>query len=134
MTEMPQKILSAKISKRNDEKKLVFGFASVVEDEEGRPVIDHQNDIIPVDEMEAAAYDFVLHSRSGDRMHKSFGVSTLVESVALTPEKREAMGLPAGPSSWWVGFKVHDDATWRQVVDGTLSEMSIFGSSESADV
>ena len=49
--------LTGKIAKRDDEKFLVFGWASMAD------VTDSQGDIISIDTPEKAAYDFVLHIR-----------------------------------------------------------------------
>ena len=51
--------LTGKIAKRDDEKFLVFGYASMAD------VTDSQGDVISIDTLEKAAYDFVLHSRMG---------------------------------------------------------------------
>lgn len=118
----------AQIAKVDDERRLAFGWASVAVDAEGRPVIDHQGDYIPVLELERAAYDYVVKSRDASEMHGRRGVATLVESVVMTPEKYAAMGMPRGPVGWWVGFKVHDDSVWTGVKDGTYREFSIGGS------
>jgi hypothetical protein len=127
----------ADIAKTDVAKRQVFGYASVVR-KDGLPVTDRQGDIIEPDEMENAAYDFVLNSRVGGNMHKrdAFNrphhVSDLIESFAVTPAKLEGLGVPAQiaksvPVGWWVGFKVWDDDAWQDVVDGKLSGFSIHG-------
>ena len=50
--------LTGKIAKRDDEKFLVFGYASMAD------VTDSQGDVISIDTPEKAAYDFVLHGRT----------------------------------------------------------------------
>jgi hypothetical protein len=118
----------AQIAKVDDDRRLAFGWASIAVDGEGRPVVDHQGDYIPVPELERAAYDYVAKSRDASEMHGRRGVATLVESVMMTPEKYAAMGMPQGPIGWWVGFKVHDDDVWRRVKSGDYREFSIGGS------
>lgn len=119
--------ISVPISKVDAEKRQVFGWASVVTDESGAAIVDKQGDIIPVDELERAAYGYVLKSREGADMHERRAVSDLIESVVLTAEKREAMGVPAGPCGWWVGYQVQDAEAWAAIKSGDRSEFSIGG-------
>lgn len=121
-------------AKTDDEKKLVFGWASIT-DRDGQPVADRQGDIIALEEVEKSAYQYVVKSRTGGRQHRRneedgtpFHASDLVESLVVTPEKREAMGLPDSvPNGWWVGFKVRDDDTWDAVKKGDVTGFSIHG-------
>lgn len=118
------------ITKVDDDQRLVFGWASIGIDKDGTVIEDRQGDILDdVDEIEKAAYDFVLHSRDGGEMHVRKGVSTLVESVVFTPEKTRAMGIPDGtvPTGWWVGYKVNDDEVWKAVKDGKYRMFSVHG-------
>jgi hypothetical protein len=124
-------------SKLDPYKRQVFGFAGVVQ-KDGHAVTDRQGDVIDPEEMESAAYDFVLNSRVGGSMHKRDAfdqphhVSDLIESFAVTPEKLQALGIPAEiaksvPVGWWTGFKVWDDDAWQDVLDGKLTGFSIHG-------
>ncbi|MBQ3337563.1 MAG: hypothetical protein IJG80_09185 [Selenomonadaceae bacterium] len=115
--------LTGKITKRDDDKFLVFGWASMAD------VTDSQGDVISLDTLEKAAYDFVLHSRTGGEMHSVMGVASLVESIVFTPKKLEAFGLAkdALPPGWWVGFKVHDTETWQKIKNGAYNDFSIGG-------
>jgi hypothetical protein len=125
--------IRGEISKMNDEKKQVFGWASVIE-VNGEPVIDLQGDVMTIDTIEKAAYTYVHGSRKGGRQHQRNGeeplhVSDMIESFVLTPEKKSAMGLPDNvPTGWWVGFQINDDDTWDAYKDGRLKEFSIHGS------
>lgn len=119
------------ISKVDNEKKRVFGWASVGIRKDGQVVIDKQGDLIddPA-EMEDAAYNFVLHSRDGGEMHIRKGVSTLIESFVITPEKAKALGIPDGilpQSAWWTGWQVHDDDVWKGVKSGKYKMFSVHG-------
>lgn len=79
-------------------------------------------------DLEDAVYDYVLASREADEMHvKLTGVAKIVESVMLTPDKLEKMGLSGDRVGWWVGFRVEDDAVWKKVKDGTYPMFSIRG-------
>lgn len=125
-----------KILKSNDDKRLVFGWASVSMRVDGELIEDWQADIVEPEELEKAAYDFVLLYREGGEMHERGGVAVLVESVVFTEEKMQAMGIPAGtlPVGWWIGFKVLDEEVWEKVKDGTYSMFSIEGEAQRVEV
>ena len=120
------------ISKVNQDKQQVFGWASITEIN-GEPVIDLQGDYIHIDEVEKSAYDYVVKSRHGGDMHARDGekpkvIGTMIESMVVTPEKREQMGLPdTMPTGWWVGFQVEDPDVWQMVKSGERTGFSIHG-------
>lgn len=135
--------LTGEFSKFDEDKQVAFGWASIA-DIDGKPVVDRQNDVIKIDDLEEAAYSYVLKSRVGGEMHRreiSLGqsvgkrgtkprhVATLIESMVFTPEKIEKMGLPPGsvPNGWWIGFKVHDEGVWEKVKKGDYAAFSIHG-------
>lgn len=126
-------------SKFDEDKRQVFGWASVVE-VDGQPVIDRQGDWITPDEIEKAAYEYVIKSRVGGHQHKrteqgAFHASDMIESIVFTPEKIAKMGLPDDfPVGWWVGYKVRDDETWAKVKKGDITGFSIHGRGKRAQV
>lgn len=125
------RIADATITKVDEDKRLVFGWASIIKDEVGKVLLDRQDDYIDDEsELEKAAYSYVLNSRDGGEMHIRKGVSTMVESVVLTKEKQEALGIPAGtlPIGWWIGFRVNDDRVWDEVKKGGYIGFSVHGS------
>ena len=125
-------VWDAEIAKADSDKQQIFGWASVVE-VNGEPVVDLQGDRISVEEMEKAGYEYVMKSRKGGDMHlrnnwEPIQKSEMIESFIVTPEKREAMGLPDSvPSGWWVGFKVQDPEVWDMVKTGKRTGFSIHG-------
>lgn len=123
------------ISKVDDDKRQVFGWASIVE-VGGQPVVDLQGDLMDIDTIEKAAYNYVQKSRKGGNQHqKGFQASEMIESFIVTEEKKRQMGLPDEmPTGWWVGFQVHDEDTWQQVKRGERTEFSIHGSGVRKDV
>lgn len=125
-----------KIAKSDDEKRLVFGWASVSMRVDGEVIEDWQEDIVEPEELEHAAYEYVLLYRDGSEMHERGGVASLVESVVFTEEKMKAIGIPEGtlPVGWWIGFKVLDEDVWEKVKDGTYSMFSIEGTAERVEV
>ena len=118
--------ITAKIAKADEH--LIFGWASVAADADGIPVVDSQGDVIPIDELEQAAYRFVEFSGTGGEMHSKLGVAKLVESAVFTPEKIAALGLSTEiPLGWWVGFRVTDEEVWQKIKSGVYSMFSIGG-------
>ena len=122
------------IEKTDTDKRQVFGYCTVTH-VNGEEVIDRQGDYVPLDEIEKAAYTYVVNSRKGGDMHARDGemplqTSDMVESFVVTPEKLRTMGLDenAIPHGWWVGFKVNDDKQWEMVKSGERTAFSIHGS------
>ena len=118
--------------KSDDEKMLAFGWASVSMRVDGEVIEDWQKDIVEPEELERAAYEYVLLYREGGEMHERGGAAVLIESVVFTEEKMQAMGIPAGtlPVGWWIGFKVLDEEVWEKVKDGTYPMFSFEGEAE----
>lgn len=115
------------------EEHLAFGWASVAVDANGQVVVDSEGDSIPIEELEQAAYRFVLESRQGGEMHATIGGATLVESVVFTQPKLEALGVENVPLGWWVGFKITDEDLWQKIKAGDYPMFSIGGSAQRED-
>ena len=117
------------IKKLDEPQRLVFGVLSKIVNEDGTPVVDSQGDIIPLDELEKAAYEYVQSSRQADVMHDGVSAGELVESFVSTPEKRAAQGVAKSNDRsvyWWVGYRVTPQA-FAKVQAGELREFSIGG-------
>jgi hypothetical protein len=123
--------LGLNVVKVDADQRKVFGWASVAA-VDGVPVVDKQEDIIPIHELEKAAHDFTLYSRTQGDMHTDIGVGRLIESVVIDADKRAA-GLVAKDEQgrlvdgWWVGFQVDDDGVWQAHKRGDRLEFSIGG-------
>ena len=122
---------SFSIYKTSDDKRLVFGWASVSITVDGEQLEDHQKDLIDPEDLEEAAYEYVLNFRDTGEEHNQ-GLrkkGKLVESCVFTAEKQKAMGIPEGilPIAWWIGFKIEDDEAWEKVKNGTYRMFSIEG-------
>jgi hypothetical protein len=117
------------IVKVDAEQRLVFGWANVAVRKDGETVTDSHNHQIDPDDLENAAYLFNLQFREMNERHTEMCKGQLVESLAVTPDKLEAMGLKkdALPQGWWVGFYVQDDGCWEKVKKGEYSMFSIEG-------
>lgn len=114
------------IKKYVPDQQLIFGWASVIE-KDGKVIVDKQGDIIGPEELENAAYEFVLISRDHGDMHKRTSTGKLVESMVFTKEKQEALGVDLGQVGWWTGFKINDSALWAAHKRGERPEFSIGG-------
>ena len=128
-------VLSVEILKSSeDEQRLVFGIASVIE-ENGKPVIDWQSDIILPATIQKAAHRYVSEARVGKMFHDGKPVAEIVESMVATKESLtaflKAFKLPVPDQfprlGWWVVYKVHDDVAWELVKKGVLKAFSIGG-------
>lgn len=125
----------AKIVKIDNDEHLVFGWANVAVRKDGTEVVDSHDHHIPSEDLEYAAYVYVLKFREGDEMHTEEVKAHLVESFYVTPEKLEKMGLPSDslPQGWWVGFYIEDDELWTRVKNGTYRMFSIAGVAQVVD-
>jgi hypothetical protein len=126
-------MLPLDIKKADPDQHLIFGWASVVE-KNGKAIIDKQGDVIPVSELENAAYEFTLNSRTHGDMHRTHGGAKLVESMVFSKDKQKALGIDLGQVGWWVGFKVHDEELWAAHKRGDRPEFSIGGAAVPVDV
>lgn len=126
------------IAKMDDDKRLVFGWASISFTADGEQLEDLQHDLILPEDLEEAVYEYVLHFRDTGEEHRPHlrKKGKLVESCVFTAEKQRAMGLPEGilPVGWWIGFKIEDDDAWEKVKNGTYRMFSIEGKAQRVPV
>ena len=114
------------VTKMDDEKRIVYGYASVIS-KNGEPIVDRQGDVISADELEKAASEFMLGARSGKTMHKGEATTTIIHSFPMTNETKKAYQIESPYEAWLIAVKVHDDDTWEKVKAGTLKDFSIGG-------
>lgn len=113
----------------------VYGYASTSVDSAGNLVVDHQGDIIPPDELEAAVTGFLRSEAATNVEHQGPDVGRVIETALITPERLESYGLaidedsphPAPQVGWLVGFEVLDAEAAAAVRKGELVELSIEG-------
>jgi len=118
--------LSAEISKVDVDRRLVYGWASVIE-EKGEPVTDSHDDQISLDELQAAAHDFIDNARVGKLMHRGRQVARIVESVVFSTDVQKALGIDLEKVGWFIAMKIEDEDVWKQVKAGELKAFSIGG-------
>jgi broad specificity phosphatase PhoE/2'-5' RNA ligase/cation transport regulator ChaB len=135
------------IWKVDEEKRLVFGWASICM-VDGRMITDTQGDQILPSTLEDAAFSFVLDSRKAGEMHEAngngtvTGVGQLVESLFVDAQKIDAMvsslqqqGISASMTmpicGWWVGFRLTPEV-FARVKDNTYRAFSVGGKGKRA--
>lgn len=119
------------ITKADEDKRLVFGWANIATRANGEVIQDWQDDIVDPEDLEEAVYEYVLNFRDSGEQHNPDlrKKGRMVESVVFTDEKLEAMGIPKGtvPLGWWIGFYVDDDTAWEKIKNGTYKMFSVEG-------
>lgn len=123
-----------RISKSVEDKQLVFGWANIAVDIDGTYPLDWDGDVTPPEELEKAAYTFVLKYRATGENHQGGVKGNLVESIMFTKEKQQAMGIPEGivPEGWWVGFHIPDKEVFAKIKSGEYEMFSVQGSAHRA--
>lgn len=106
--------------------RFVRGWASVIE-KDGKPVEDHQGDVIEMAELRTAAHRFVSNARVAKAMHKGQQVGDVVESVLIDDEFAKAVGMTDTRRGWWIGMEVLDESIRKRVRSGELRAFSIGG-------
>lgn len=119
----------AKVVKVDSDRRLVFGWANVSINKSGVQLTDSHFEQIDPEDLENAAYNFVLSFRDMNADHTEPVLGQLVESMMFTPEKCVALGLECGAvdTGWWVGFYVEDDTAWEKVKKNEYAMFSIEG-------
>lgn len=120
---------AVKVAKTADDKQLVFGWANVAKDANGKYPLDWDGDVTNPEDLEAAAYSFVLKHRATGEQHQGDVKGQLVESIMFTKEKQEALGIPDGvlPEGWWVGFHIEDKEVFAKIKSGEYEMFSVQG-------
>ena len=108
------------ILKRNDEKRIVTGLVLVPEK------YDAQLEIISAEEIEKAAYDYMLRSRNIDTMHQTNAPIYVVESY-VAPCDLTIEGTPVIKGSWVLSVFITDDVLWEKVKKGDYRGFSVLG-------
>lgn len=116
--------MTHRIFKTDDERRIVFGWASVIS-ENGEPVTDLQGDQIEPAELLDATTKFMADVRLAKAMHDGAGIGEVLHSFPLLADIAKSLGIETQREGWLVGVKVHDDAVWQRVKSGELGAFSI---------
>lgn len=121
------------IAKADTRERTVTGWAAIVTRDDGTPVIDADDHIIPVDVLKRAVQRaFVDSSGKGkvgiNHERKAQGSADLVESLVVTKELRKALGLgDSGREGWIATLRVTDPKVIERIQSGELRELSLKG-------
>lgn len=117
------------VVKSRDEQHLVSGWASVSINADGSVPLDWDDDVIAPATLEKAAINFMKEFALSGEMHNGDSKGVVVESIVLTKEKQEAIGIPEGcvPEGWFITVEVQDQEVYKKVKDGTYKMFSIQG-------
>ena len=118
---------------KNEERQIVYGWASVIE-KDGKEIVDRQDDVIKIDELLTAAHEFVSDARVAKLMHQGEEIGEIVESIVFTKELQKALGIDLKQIGWFIGMHVIDDDIWKMVKQGELGAFSIGGKAIREDI
>lgn len=127
--------LAFEVLRKDAQQRRVYGWFSVANDKDGKPIVDRQGDVIDIAELEAAAADFVKEYRQGGEEHQGGAPHKLIASMVFSREVQDAMGIPKGvlPEGWFGGFEISDEA-FSKLAKGELLMFSIEGEAETESV
>jgi hypothetical protein len=126
MSEMTKINVTAEILKRDDEERLVYGWA-YVSTVKGDISLDHSGEFIRPEQLAKATTNFMLSMRTAKRMHSGGKIGEVVHSMPITNDVAKALGIQSDREGWLVAVKVYDDQVWQDVKSGKLAAFSIGG-------
>lgn len=127
-----RKRITLEVIHKQEEKRLVTAWASVVSDDNGQPIVDADQDVILISDLEDAVNkSFADGGRErGKVMHSGKAKADIVQFFTLSKIERQSLGFGEGREGLIVKFRVNDPETWEAVKAGFLPELSIGGSGE----
>lgn len=120
-------MLTATVAKAAPTGKTVWAWASVIE-ENGKPVVDHQGDVISEAELEKSFDEYMQESRDVGLSHTTMGHGRVTQGLVFTKELQQALGIDLGRVGSLVKIQVDDPKVQKRVASGELRELSIGGS------
>jgi hypothetical protein len=120
------------ILKTDDEKRLVYAWASVVKTG-GKVVTDSQGDRISFDELHKAAQRFTKTARVMKVEHQGPQVGEWVYSMVIDDDVAKSLGMPKnGPRGLLLAGRLdttpEGEAAWQGIKSGDYNDLSIGGS------
>ena len=121
------------ILKRNDEERMVYGWANISVTG-GDIVVDKHGEMIVAEELEKAATGFMKSARIAKAMHEGASVGEVVHSMPLTAQIKKAFGVKTPHEGWMIGMHIKNDEIWKRVKSGELKAFSIGGTARKREV
>lgn len=118
--------IQGEVVKLDKERRVAYGWFSVIE-EDGEAIVDAQGDVIKEGVLLDAVHEFAVDSRAGRILHRGHRIADIVESIMLTKDVQDALGIDLGRVGWFGAMKFRDDETWARVKSGELQAFSIGG-------
>lgn len=119
------------VKSKDEEKRYIFGYASVSIDASGQLVVDAEGDSIDPDDLQAGAYEFMIASQVVGEEHQRMDLGKIIESFFYDADKLEVMGLvpdaTTHQAAWWVGLYIEDQKLWDSIKSGDKLSFSIGG-------
>ena len=111
------------IKSLEQEQRRMWGWASIIE-KNGKVYVDSHGDAIDQKALLDAAEDFMkrrvlLSEHTGEKRGE------VVQSMVMTKELQDALGIDLGIIGWLVCVKVESDEMWQQAKDGKFTGFSI---------
>jgi hypothetical protein len=125
-------VLEGAIAKADDSRQRLFGWASIAVQKDGTPLLDLQGDLIDIEDLEEAWYEYVQSSGELNFQHSGPVRGHLIEAMVFTPDKIAALGLPPDsmPQGAWVGFHLPESDDYQLVKHQGFFMFSIEGFAE----
>lgn len=123
---MTQFQIKIPVLKSDQALRVVYGWASVIE-QQGQAHIDRQGDTITSEELVKAAHHFMQESRDSKAMHRGHSIGHVVESIVLTKDVQDSLGIHLDKVGWYIGIKISDDEVWDKIQNGDFRQFSIGG-------
>lgn len=118
--------LTVPIVKSDEELRVVYGWASVIE-QNGETVIDRQGDSIAPQTLVKAAHAFMQESRRSKEMHRGTSIGEVVESIVLTKDVQKTLGVTLDKVGWYIAIKINNEDVWNKIQTGAYRAFSIGG-------
>lgn len=126
--------LRVPLTKRNDEERMVYGFAAVTE-KDGQPYFDSQGDSMSIATVRKAWRSFTGSGGMNHQTVKKAGTEQVVETgrvvegLVIDDTVADALmvELQKGRRGLFIGYHATDESVWDQVKKGLLQGFSIGG-------
>lgn len=128
--------ITFRFAKLDDEKRIVTGWAAIASDADGKPIVDHQGDVLDIGNLEDAFIEAFADGgmAKGGEMHKRVGGADVVGHMVLSRDERIALGFGPGPEGAIVKLRINDDEQWAKVKRGDYREFSMAGECERIEI